>query len=61
MRSENQDIIGEKCIRNDDVLGSSIQITNEMMQASINHLKSGKAEGPSGIVVEMLKKLLVIV
>jgi hypothetical protein len=93
MRSENQDIIGEKCIRNeqgiiayeekekldiwknhyenllnaefpwdepslssaDPVLGPSIQISDEMVQASINHLKSGKAAGPSGIVVEMLK------
>ena len=39
----------------DPVLGPSIQITNEMVQTSINHLKSGKAAGPSGIVVEMLK------
>ena len=39
----------------DPVLGTSIQFTNEMVQASINHLKSSKAAGPSGIVVEMLK------
>ena len=93
LRSENQDITGDKCIRNDQgniayedaakletwkqhyekllnaeftwdesslptvdpILGPAIHITDEMVDASIKHLKSGKAAGPSGIVAEMLK------
>ena len=39
----------------DPVMGPAIQIDNGMITAAINHLKSGKAAGPTGMVAEMLK------
>ena len=93
MKLENQDIVGDKCIRDDDgniaydddaklkawknhyekllneefpwneaglsdalpVEGPAIHIPEDMVASAIQHMKLGKAAGPSGIVVEMLK------
>ena len=92
MKLDNQDIAGDKCIRDDDgniaygedaklkawkedyqrllneefawdetslsdadpVEGSAIQVTEDMVASAVLHMKSGKAAGPSDIVVEML-------
>ena len=93
MKSDNADIVGEKCIRMDDgklaltldeklsawqahydrllneeftwdpdtlsnelpVQGPAIEITTEMVSTAISKMKSGKAAGPSGIIIEMIK------
>ena len=93
MKFENQDIVGDKCIRDDDgniayddaaklkawkdhyerllneeflwdesrlslpppVEGPAPLIFVEAVAAAIKHMKLGKAAGPSGILVEMLK------
>ena len=90
MKLDNQDIAGDKCIRDDDgniaygedaklkawkedyqrllneefawdetslsdadpVEGSAIQVTEDMVASAVLHMKSGKAAGPSDIVVE---------
>ena len=39
----------------DPVEGPPFQITEDMVASAVLHMKSGKAAGPSGIVVEMLK------
>ena len=41
---------------NDPLLeGLSIPITMDMVKKAISKMKSGKAAGPSGIVVEMIR------
>ena len=35
--------------------GAAIKITPEMVSKAINKMKSGKAAGPSGITMEMIK------
>ena len=93
MKSDNADIVGEKCIRMDGgklaltldeklsawqahydrllneeftwdpdtlsnelpVQGPAIEITTEMVSTAILKMKSGKAAGPSGIIIEMIK------
>ena len=37
------------------VYGRAFKITPEMVSKAISHMKSGKAAGPSGIIVEMIK------
>ena len=37
------------------VEGSAIKITPEMVSKAISKMKSGKAAGPSGIIIEMIK------
>ena len=37
------------------VKGPAIKITSAMMSKAISKMKSGKAAGPSGIVIEMIK------
>ena len=93
IRNENQDIVGDKCIKDDrgniaydddsklkawqehyqsllnvefpwdesslddvdPVLGPAIHVTEDMVETAINRMKAGKAAGPTGICVEMLK------
>ena len=93
MKSENQDIVGDKCVTDDNgnlsyddasklkawkshyekllnvefpwesdslpqvepISGPPIYITEEMVLNSIKKMKSGKAAGPSGIVIEMIR------
>ena len=93
MKSDNADIVGEKCIRIDDgklalsldeklsawqehydrllneeftwdpeilsnelpVQEPAIEITTEMILIAILKMKCGKAAGPSGIIIEMIK------
>ena len=93
MKQDNLDIVGEKCVRDDNghlalslddklkawqshydkllneefpwnteslsveepVQGPAIQITNDLVSKAINKMKPGKAAGPSGIIVEMIK------
>ena len=38
-----------------EVFGESEEITSEEVKVAITKVKSGKAPGPSGVVVEMLK------
>ena len=37
------------------VEGPIIKITSEMVSKAISKMKSGKAAGPSGIIIEMIK------
>ena len=88
LKGDNVDVVGEKCVRNDDgkltltindklkawqshyqkllnvefpwnaeapAEGHAIKITPEMVSKAISKMKSGKAAGPSGIIIEMIK------
>ena len=65
MRKENVDVVGNKPVKNDwdpdhmsnepPLEGPPIPITIDMVKKAISKIKSGKAAGPSGIVVEMIK------
>ena len=93
MKCENQDIVGDKCVKNDGrcltyndsaklktwkthyerllnvefmwnsdslpdlrpKIGPPLYITEEMVSKVIAKIKTGKAGGPSGIVIEMIK------
>ena len=93
LKQDNVDIVGEKCVRNNDgnlaltiddklktwqshyqkllnieflwdteslseeapVEGPAIKITSEMVSNAMSKMKSGKAAGPSGIIIEMVR------
>ena len=42
-------------LSNEPLVGPPIPITFDMVKKAISKMKSGKAAGPSGIVVEMIK------
>ena len=93
MKSENSDVIGDKCVKDKDgnlalsekdklrtwkahyeqllnvefdwdetslsvepsVEGPAIKITHDLVASAVSNMKEGKACGPSGIVIEMVK------